>query len=237
MGTDSGTCAPEIAWSNVIETCASRSLPRSERGRWRAPERPPPPKRFERMSPIEEASKSKLPKPPKPPPGPAPVANGPLPESYCLRFSGSPSTSWTCEISLKRACAHQSHALEQRVLRRGRRDRAVEVVERGQELLDDLRDAALERLLVLARDALSVVLEVRLRALREREVLIALRGQLEQLVDVDLDLDRVALAVIAVARARGAIGCAARVAPRRVAGRAAGSARLRRGVRACDLAA
>ncbi len=29
------------------------------------------------MSPIEEASKSKLPKPPKPPPGPAPVANGP----------------------------------------------------------------------------------------------------------------------------------------------------------------
>src|ERR1700752_2436125 len=107
IGTDSGTCAPEIAWSKLIETCASRSEPRSERGRWRAPERPPPPppKRFDRMSPIEEASKSKLPKPPKPPPGPAPVANGPVPESYCLRFSGSPSTSCACEASLKRASA------------------------------------------------------------------------------------------------------------------------------------
>jgi hypothetical protein len=38
------------------------------------------------MSPIEEPSKSKLPKPPKPPPGPAPVANGPEPLSYCVRL-------------------------------------------------------------------------------------------------------------------------------------------------------
>ncbi len=95
MGTCSGTCAPEMAWSKVIETCASRSAPRSARGRARPPRRAPPapPNRLERMSPIELPSKSKLPKPPKPPPGPAPVANGPLPESYCLRFSGSPSTS------------------------------------------------------------------------------------------------------------------------------------------------
>jgi len=38
------------------------------------------------MSLIDAPSKSKLPKPPKPPPGPAPLANGPLPLSYCLRF-------------------------------------------------------------------------------------------------------------------------------------------------------
>ena len=63
------------------------------------------------MSPIEDASKSKLPKPPKPPPGPAPVANGPVPESYCLRFSGSPSTSYACEISLKRDSACLSSGL------------------------------------------------------------------------------------------------------------------------------
>ena len=77
------------------------------------PRRPPPapPNRLERMSPIEEASKSKLPKPPKPPPGPAPVAKGPLPLSYCLRFSGSPSTSWAWEISLKRASASLSSGL------------------------------------------------------------------------------------------------------------------------------
>src|SRR5437588_8562459 len=94
--------------------------------------------------------------------------------------------------------AHEAHALEQRVSGRRCGDRAVEVVERRQELLGELADAALDRLRGLARDALSVVLEVRLRALRERQVLIALRGQLEQLVDVALDLDRVA----AVARAR-----------------------------------
>ena len=63
------------------------------------------------MSPIEEPSKSKLPKPPKPPPGPAPLAKGPLPLSYCLRFSGSPSTSLAWEISLKRASACLSSGL------------------------------------------------------------------------------------------------------------------------------
>ncbi len=77
IGTWSGTCAPATAWSKVIETCASRSGPFSGRGLVRT-RRPlaEPPKRFERMSPIEEPSKSKLPKPPKPPPGPAPVREG-----------------------------------------------------------------------------------------------------------------------------------------------------------------
>ncbi len=112
IGTCSGTWAPAIAWSKEIETCASRSAPRSGRGLVRT-RRPlvEPPKRLERMSPIEALSKSKLPKPPKPPPGPAPVANGPLPLSYCLRFSGSPSTSCACEISLKRASACLSSGL------------------------------------------------------------------------------------------------------------------------------
>ncbi len=72
---------------------------------------PAPPNRFERMSPIEEPSKSKLPKPPKPPPGPPPEAKAPEPLSYCLRFSGSPSTSWAWEISLNFASASLSPGL------------------------------------------------------------------------------------------------------------------------------
>ena len=63
------------------------------------------------MSPIEEASKSKLPKPPKPPPGPPPEAKAPEPLSYCLRLSGSPSTSCAWEISLKRSSAFLSSGL------------------------------------------------------------------------------------------------------------------------------
>ena len=62
------------------------------------------------MSPIEEASKSKLPKPPKPPPGP-PVANAPVPLSYCSRYSGSPTTSYAWETSLKRSSAALSSGL------------------------------------------------------------------------------------------------------------------------------
>ena len=79
----------------------------------RAPPEAPaaPPKRLERMSPMEEPSKSKLPNPPNPPPGPAPVVKGPLPLSYCFRFSGSPSTSCAWEISLKRASAFLSSGL------------------------------------------------------------------------------------------------------------------------------
>ena len=58
-----------------------------------------------------EASKSKPWKPPNPPPGPPPVANGPVPLSYCLRLSGSESTSWAWEISLKRSSACLSPGL------------------------------------------------------------------------------------------------------------------------------
>ena len=47
-------------------------------------------------------------KSPKPPPG---MAKGPLPASYCLRFSGSPRTSWASEISLKRSSAAASPGL------------------------------------------------------------------------------------------------------------------------------
>src|SRR6185437_1183805 len=112
IGTCSGTCAPETAWSKVIDTCASRSAPFSARGFVRT-RRPlvEPPNRLERMSPIEAPSKSKLPKPPKPPPGPAPVLNGPVPLSYCLRFSVAPGPSCACEISLKRASASLSPGL------------------------------------------------------------------------------------------------------------------------------
>ncbi len=69
VATESGTCAPDTACSKEIETSVSRSRPRSGRGwvRVRLPLADPP-KRLERMSPIEEASKSKLPKPPNPAP-------------------------------------------------------------------------------------------------------------------------------------------------------------------------
>ncbi len=67
------------------------------RGRRRAPSgrlvrtrRPlvEPPNRFERMSPIEEASKSKLPKPPKPPPGPGAGREGPRAAVVLLALLG-----------------------------------------------------------------------------------------------------------------------------------------------------
>src|SRR3954469_10579965 len=53
VDTESGTCAPSTAWSNEIVTSASRSRPRSGRGRVEPPVRgppPPPPKRLLRMS-------------------------------------------------------------------------------------------------------------------------------------------------------------------------------------------
>ena len=84
--------------------------------------------------------------------------------------------------------AHEPHAFEQRVVRLRRLERAVEVVERRQQLLRERGRAALLRGGGLARDALAVVLEVRLRALREREVLVALRGHLHELVEVAREL-------------------------------------------------
>src|SRR5436305_5375421 len=43
--TDSGTCAPSTAWSKEIVTSASRSRPRSGRGRAAPPDVPPAPPR------------------------------------------------------------------------------------------------------------------------------------------------------------------------------------------------
>src|SRR5215212_385337 len=54
---------------------------------------------------------------------------------------------------------------------RRRLERVLEVVERGQQFLGELAHASVDRRRVLARHALAVVLEVRLRALGEREEL------------------------------------------------------------------
>src|ERR1700684_3581559 len=98
---------------------------------------------------------------------------------------------------------HEPHAAEQRGLvgLAGRDgdldDRAFEVVDRRQKLLRELGDTALLRERRLARDALAVVLEVSLRALREREVLVALGRERAELavcpgwgIEVALQLGR-----------------------------------------------
>ena len=77
---------------------------------------------------------------------------------------------------------------ERRLLLAGRLQRAVEVVDRRQQLLGELGDAALLRERGLARRALAVVLEVGLRALREQQVLVGLLGLGRELVEVLLDL-------------------------------------------------
>ena len=77
---------------------------------------------------------------------------------------------------------------EQRVVLLRGLERAVEVVERGQQLLGEHGGAALLRAGSVARDTLAVVLEVGLRALREREVLVALRSDLHELVEVAREL-------------------------------------------------
>src|SRR5438128_5727021 len=82
---------------------------------------------------------------------------------------------------------HQTNSVQQRIVLRRGSQRAVEVVQRRQQLAGELGHAALLRLRRLARDALAEVLEVGLRALREREVLITLRGQRDQLVEVALE--------------------------------------------------
>ena len=64
---------------------------------------------------------------------------------------------------------------------------AVEVVDRGQQLLCQLGDAAILRERRIARGALAVVLEVGLRALRQRQILIRLLGLRSDLVEVLLD--------------------------------------------------
>src|ERR687894_3316997 len=104
VATVTGTWAPWTACSNDSETVVSRSRPRSEAGRVRAPPRPAVVlKMFDRMSENEPKS-APAPPPREPPPNGPPPANTP-PRSYFLRFSGSPRTSYASEISLKRSSA------------------------------------------------------------------------------------------------------------------------------------
>ena len=99
--------------------------------------------------------------------------------------------------------AHQPHTLQQGVVLVGGLERAVEVVEGGEQLLGELDRAALQRERGLARDAAAVVLEVGLGALGQREVLVALGGDRDELVEVALDLGRVTAAGTAGAAPSG----------------------------------
>src|SRR4051794_9774372 len=112
VDTDSGTCAPSTAWSKAMRTSASRSRPRSGRGRVEPPVRPapppPPPNRLLRMSEKPPTSNPPPAAPPGAPPRNAPENGFSLAWSYCLRLSASPSTSYACEISLKRSSAPAS---------------------------------------------------------------------------------------------------------------------------------
>src|SRR6202035_4710015 len=74
----------------------------------------------------------------------------------------------------------------------------VEVVERGEQLIGQLDDPALLGGGRLLCDPLAGVLKVRLRPLRERQVLIALRGEGYELIDVSSQ--RLLVAVVWVRR-------------------------------------
>jgi hypothetical protein len=90
--------------------------------------------------------------------------------------------------------AHEAHAREQRLVLTARfLQGAIQVVEGGQQLTGEAGGSALLCCGGLARDPLAVVLEVRLRALGESEVLVALGRRLDELVEVTLDLRDVAL--------------------------------------------
>ena len=66
-------------------------------------------------------------------------------------------------------------------------ERAVEVVDRRQKLLRELRDAALLGGRRLARGALAVVLEVGLGPLGKRQILVGLLGLGGELLEVVLE--------------------------------------------------
>src|SRR5579875_2647155 len=98
VGTVSDTWAPLTAWSNVSETSVSRSRPRAGRGRAPRTEPASPPgregplrNRLERMSPKPPLNA--LGSKPAPPAAFANWPNGVPARSYCLRLSGSESTS------------------------------------------------------------------------------------------------------------------------------------------------
>src|SRR5580658_6689708 len=79
-------------------------------------------------------------------------------------------------------CPHEAHALQQRIILRRRLERAVEIVERREQLLRELYHPALLSGRGLARNPLTVVLEVGLGALSKGQIVIALSGQIDQLV-------------------------------------------------------
>ena len=94
VATETGTCAPSIAWSKDSETVVSRSRPRSAAGfvaRAAAAGRVEDPRQDVR-EPAEVGRRRPAPAPPAPPNGLAPPKIEP-PRSYFLRFSGSPSVS------------------------------------------------------------------------------------------------------------------------------------------------
>ena len=88
------------------------------------------------------------------------------------------------------SAADEPDPFQQGIVGGRRLERAVEVVERRQQLLGQRRDTALLRGGGLAGDALAVVLEVGLRALGQREVLISLGGGTDQLVEIPRELGR-----------------------------------------------
>src|SRR5205814_3227151 len=107
--------------------------------------------------------------------------------------------------------AYEAHAGQQRIVLAGLPgrlagvgERPVEVVQDRQQLLGERGHAALASGRRLARHALSVVLEVSLGALGEREVLVALGGRLDELGEVALDLGRVLVAALGECPCTGA---------------------------------
>ncbi len=84
--------------------------------------------------------------------------------------------------------AHEPDALQQRVVFSRPRERPIEVVERRQQLLHERPHAALARRSGVPSNPLAVVLEVGLGALSQREIVVALLGGLDQLVELALDL-------------------------------------------------
>ncbi len=112
VSTCTGTWAPAIACSKDRLTSTSTSAPRRAVGSCGSCPRPP--------RKIDENRSAKSPKPaPSPPvqvapPGPPPLGRRPpkaAAASYSRRLSGSDSTSWAWEISLKRSSAFGSSGL------------------------------------------------------------------------------------------------------------------------------
>ena len=113
VSTDTGTWAPRIACSKLRLTSTSTSAPRRAVGSSAVRVPPPPP----RLRKIDEKMSAKSPNPPMSPPvNPPPPPLGARPPkrrraSYSRRLSGSDSTSWAWEISLKRSSALASPGL------------------------------------------------------------------------------------------------------------------------------